>query len=458
MQYSSSIKRAIIPFFLVSVLSLLGGWGVVQYGADFRYLLFLALLLAMILVIALGGKKTLQVGFVTWIWMFILGYRTIHLTSYFSLHPLMILLALLFVNLLFLLKSEPGIRLRLPGLLWVFSAFWLWGFIPGMARGLPWSQMLSDALNFFFLIPLFMIILYLSKETGFWKSATISFLGAGALIALLGALEFYSPTFRSLLPGLIETNVEGIGSPSGDFIRASFAFFGATPAVIISAMALPMVWLAPKFYKSKAAIFFTFTLIVIFAIGIYISGTRDAWLMTLMTSLLLAYFGMGWMGLGLSAVFWGIVSRFLPAAAWNLVTSVTTPLLSGQVTDTSLQSRVGRQQDAFQLALQNPFGVGWSGSGWVHGDFTQVAANLGLLAGVIFLLWYLQTLSRAWKVYRKYPHDWLLQALLTAFVLCGIVLATEGVQVLTQFVMPVWFVWGLMEAYLQHKNSVIASS
>ncbi len=80
-----------------------------------------------------------------------------------------------------------------------------------------------------------------------------------------------------------------------------------------------------------------------------------------------------------------------------------------------------------------------------------MAANLGVLAGIIFLFWYLKTLFRAWRAYRKDPQDWLLQALLTAFVLCGIVLATEGVEVLIQFVMPVWFIWGLMEAYLQQK-------
>ena len=108
-----------------------------------------------------------------------------------------------------------------------------------------------------------------------------------------------------------------------------------------------------------------------------------------------------------------------------------------------------------QLAFQNPFGVGWAGSGWVHSDFVQIIANLGFLAGILFLLWYFHTLYRAWQAYRKEPKDTLLQALITAFILCGIVLATEGVHVLTQFVVPIWFVWGLVEAYLQQKNPSI---
>jgi len=448
---SISVSRVIIPFLLVGVLSLLGGWGIVQYGANFQNLLFLVLLIAMVVIIAMG-KKALQVGFVVWIWMFILGYRTIHLTSYFPLHPLIIFLALLFLILLFALKSAPNVRLKLPRLLWVFSIFWLWGFIPGALRGFPWSKMISYAINFFLLIPLFMIILYLSRESGFWKSATLTFLWSGALISLLGAIEFYSPQFRSLLPGLIQVNVEGLQSFSG-FERASFAFFGATPAVIISALALPMVWLLPKYYKSKIAVFFSFVLLAILGIGIYISGTRVAWLMLFCASFVLAYFGMGLSGIGLSAIFWGIFSRFFSAEVWTLIFSLYTPFVSAQISDPSLQIRFTRQQNAFILAIQNPFGVGWSGSGWVHGDFTQVAANLGILAGIIFLAWYLHTLFRAWKIYRKYPKDWMFQAILTSFILGGIILLTEGVQVLPQFVMPVWFVWGLMESYLQQKNS-----
>ncbi len=311
--------------------------------------------------------------------------------------------------------------------------------------------MIADALNFFFLVPLFMITFYLSETPKFWKSASMAFLASGTMICLLGAIEFFSPGFRSLLPGLIETNVEGLGSFSG-FPRASFAFWGATPAVIIGALSLPMILLVPNFYKGWPAKILTLVIAVILSIGIYISGTRDAWVMTFVASILLAYFVFGTSGILLSGVFWFVASRFFSPEVWNLILSIYTPFTSGQFVDTSVQKRFYRQQDAFHLALNNPFGVGWSGSGWVHGDFMQVAANLGILAGVLFLGWYLYTLYRAWITYNKYPKDKVLQALITGFVLCGIVLATEGAEVLPQYIMPVWFVWGLMEAYLQSKT------
>ncbi|MHB9034043.1 MAG: O-antigen ligase family protein, partial [Anaerolineae bacterium] len=246
----------------------------------------------------------------------------------------------------------------------------------------------------------------------------------------------------------IQTDVEGLVSQTG-FLRASFSFFGANPAVIISALSVPMAALLPFFFKHKMGIFLSIAALVILSIGIYISGTRTAWLMVVISSLMLAYFYFRFIGVGAVVLFWGVITRFLPTAAWNLLLSIYTPLTSGQFLDTSMEKRFVRQQTALDLALQHPLGVGWTGSGWVHGDFTQVAANLGILAGIVFLAWYLSTLYRAIKKYRQYPRDGLFQVILTSFVLAGVVLATEGVQVLPQYAMPVWFVWGLMEAYLQ---------
>ncbi len=448
----TNFNKTIIAYFLVSLLSILGAWGVVYFGGDFRYLLFLAILISFLVIIA-SGKQALWIGFIVWIWMFILGYRTIPVTPYFSIHPLMVLLLVLFIILLFTLKSEPETHLQLPKIIGVFALFWVWGFIPGAARGTPWSLMLSDALNFFFLIPLFMIILYLSKRPGFWKMATMTFLGAGTLISLLGTLEFYIPSFRSILPGFIQTNVVGLYALQYDFVRAAFAFFGATPAVLICALSLPMVWLVPQFYKGPVGVMMGLITTAILVIGIYISGTRAAWLIVLVASIFLAYYAFNLKGVGLAAVFWIVVGLLLPANAIALLKSLSTNLFTQQFTDTSLLERYNRQANAFQLALQNPFGVGWAGSGWVHGDFTQVTANLGFLAGIIFLVWYLSALYRGWKVQRQNPQDKIIQAILASFIACGIILATEGIQVLTQFIMPVWFVWGLLEAYIQQKNT-----
>ncbi len=281
-------SRSFILIILGCLLSVLGGWILVYFGGNFQTFLYIVLLFAGMAVIT-AGRRMLQIGFLVWIWMFIIGYRTIHLTSDFELHPLILFLLLLSFILLIQLRSSPGIRLKLPSLLWAFSIFWVWGFITGFLRGYSWSLMLSVAQDFFFILPLFWIMLYLSRTPGFWKSATLTFFGSGVLISLIGTIEYNSPQFRSILPGFIQTNVEGLGSPAG-FVRASFAFFGANPAVLICALAMPMVVLVPRFFNRGIGLLFSMLCLAILGVGIYISGTRDAWLMVLVASILLAYF------------------------------------------------------------------------------------------------------------------------------------------------------------------------
>ena len=281
-------SSTIILILLGCFLSIMGGWAIDYFGGTFQIFLYIVLLMAGMVIITLG-KRMLSIGFLVWIWMFIIGYRTIHLTSDFDLHPLILFMLLLSLILLYELRSSPGIQLKLPLLLWVFSLFWVWGFITGFRNGYSWAPMLSIALDFFFILPLFWIILYLSRTPGFWKSATLTFLGSGILISLLGALEYFSPQFRSILPGLVQSNQEVLTSESG-FLRASFAFFGANPAVLISALALPMVLLVPQFLKKRIGLLFSILFLAILGVGIYISGTRTAWIMALVASFLLAYF------------------------------------------------------------------------------------------------------------------------------------------------------------------------
>jgi hypothetical protein len=89
----------------------------------------------------------------------------------------------------------------------------------------------------------------------------------------------------------------------------------------------------------------------------------------------------------------------------------------------------------------------------VHSDFIQVGANLGLLAGLIFFGGYLYTLARLLRRVLSEPRtdgqgDFGV-SLLLAYISAGGILATQGVEVLPQLVLPVWFVWVLVEVWLQ---------
>ena len=118
--------------------------------------------------------------------------------------------------------------------------------------------------------------------------------------------------------------------------------------------------------------------------------------------------------------------------------------------------------------MESPYGSGWSSAGWVHSDFLQVAVNLGIAAGFIFLGGYFFTMLRLGRrvlsdLRAKGAQGDLGLALMVSMIAVGGTLAMEGVSVLPQLVLPVWFVWALAEVWLRHTaeqrefNSVVAA-
>ncbi|MFS8084623.1 MAG: hypothetical protein ACMG6H_03270, partial [Acidobacteriota bacterium] len=95
---------------------------------------------------------------------------------------------------------------------------------------------------------------------------------------------------------------------------------------------------------------------------------------------------------------------------------------------------------------------------WVHSDFLQVAVNLGVIGGLIFFAGCLYTLMRVAR--RLLPNlrnprqgDLGLSLFLSFMAVVGL-LAMEGVTVLPQLVLPVWFVWALTEVWLRQTADV----
>jgi hypothetical protein len=117
--------------------------------------------------------------------------------------------------------------------------------------------------------------------------------------------------------------------------------------------------------------------------------------------------------------------------------------MQGNIQDHSSQVRSNRASDAISSALSNPIGLGWAGAGWVHSDFPQVAANEGVGGGAAFLGWYLLSLGSAFLMQRKFPADRILLALLISLFVAGGIMVMEGIEVLPQTALPIFFIWAL---------------
>jgi hypothetical protein len=148
--------------------------------------------------------------------------------------------------------------------------------------------------------------------------------------------------------------------------------------------------------------------------------------------------------------------QFIPNTNERVITGIAA--LQGAPIDHSAQDRKDRAIEAVDEIMQSPFGGGWGAAGWVHSDFLQVAANLGVLAGLIFLGGFLYTLIRVGRQMPTWlkatPEGELGLGLLLSFIGVGGLLTMQGVEVLPQMVLPVWFVWSLVEIWLRQTSEV----
>jgi hypothetical protein len=432
-------------------LSALAGRYVALHSLSYKEAI--VVLVGLIAVVAvLAGPYGVPVGFILWVCTLGLGYRTVELTRYLRLHPSEVLLW----GLLALLVVQRGVVRRerldlwLPTWVWLSLPFWVWGWIPGFAAGRPWDQMLAEFRDFALLIPLAFVASAVLKERNSWRSVMLAFYITGAWIAGMGILEYVFPNIRLMLPGFI-SNPEPAVTTEG-FLRARFSFWGASAATFVCVLAVPMavaVWqrCRTSYQRSLALI-----ALAMQVFGIYVGGYRSMWLLlgveVFLWALLRYSVAHAWLVLiPLVASY-----QFLPKAAQERALSMILAV-EGRPLDSSAADRWDRLIGALEQALRHPLGSGWAGSGWVHSDFAQVAANLGLLAGAVFLGAWLITLLRLWQRLRcrirNGEEGAIGLALLLSFVAAGGILAMEGVQVLPQLVLPVWLVWILSELWIR---------
>jgi O-antigen ligase len=447
-----NIAELIVCAFSVAVVFLLGaGIGTDQVSPNvFLYILVAAIFFVTIL----AGERGLTIGFVMWILSFGLGYRSIQVTSNLRIHPSEVVLWFLFVLLLFRrgMSYQEPLFLWLPRWLWLFIPFWIWGIYIGTEYNRPFDLMLAELKNFLLWIPLIFFTQVILKNRAHWPKVLLAFYAVGTFIAATGIIEYLVPSLSTMLPSLFH---EGRVVTAEGFVRAGFSFWGTPAATFICVLSFIFAnsiwrwWVTPMYRALIVAALITQLL------GIYIGGYRSMWLTVVVVVVVwvVQHFGL------LKGVFCAVPLllsyQLLPQVVSKRLLSLSRNDV-GHFADTSAEKRWDWGTDALTKAIQRPEGLGWGGVGWPHSDFIQVAANLGLLAGVLFLASYLVVLWRLWHLYHQrtlsYEQQSLGLTLLLSFIAVGSLLAFQGVQVLPQFVLPVWFVWTLAEVWLHQTN------
>jgi len=404
-------------------------------------------------VIVFGGARGIRFGFVLWVLTLALGYRTLEVTPSLRIHPAELLLWLLILCLMAHRELVTN-HIALPHWLWMFIPFWIFAWWPMIFGDAPWDKMLNEFRNFLLLIPLIIVAPIVLQRRKMWRYLIGGFFVVGAWIALMGVIEYWVPDITKVFPAFIK---DAKAEPTADgFVRAQFSFWGSQSATFVCALAVPMAVPLAQWWRRSWQRFSIAFAAALQLLGIYVGGYRSIWLIILIQVLIALLFGVKRHGLIL-AILCLVVAvsgyQYIPNSHERVVSSIAA--FRGTPLDHSSLDRKERALDAIDRTITSPLGNGWATVGWVHSDFLQVAANQGIVPALIFIIGYLYTLFRlARRVLflrsgLNVERDYLGFALLLAFVTVGGLLTTQGVEVLPQLILPVWFVWALVEVWFR---------
>jgi hypothetical protein len=404
-----------------------------------------------IAIIVFGGERGIQFGLVLWVLTLALGYRTIEITPDLRLHPSEILLWLLLAFIL-VQRHLDSTTLTFPLWLWLSVPFWALAWWPLVVGDAPWDKMLNEFRDFVLLVPLMIVAAVVLRREDYWRRLLLAFFLASTWIALMGVLEYWFPSLEQLFPAFI--HAAKAEQTADGFVRAQFSFWGGSQATFICVLALPFGLVLASWWPNWLPRLAVIVAAILQILAIYIGGYRSIWLVLLIQVALASFLRLRKHGVAIAVLclLVGAVGyQFIPKTDERVLSGIAA--LKGAPIDHSAQDRKERALEALHQSIQSPFGGGWSSAGWVHSDFIQVAANLGLLAGLIFLGGYLYTLQRLIRRMRPWlnvsGHGDLALALCLSFVAAGAHLALQGVEVLPQMVLPVWFIWALVEVWLR---------
>jgi hypothetical protein len=453
--YRPNISTLIIIVMLASLIAfpLIGNW-ISTNGFGFREIAIGFFVIAGA-ILFLMGDRGVYFGFLFWILLFVLGFRSIYITPNLPIHPLVIVITIMMIWVLTreLIIRRQSVKWMMPRALYVMLLFWLWGWIEALLNGRRLDVAVSESLNVLMLIPVFVVTGRILENRRYWRSIVFALLSAGTVVAVEGIVEYIFPSVGTKLSAVDSATLLSASVASGgQFVRATFSIWGTPLATFICVLTIPLSWPAWVWASTRFKRLVVLLSLVIQLVGVYIGGYRSLWLMLVVVFMALPLFRKGIVGAILGLLGSLFLYLTIPTSGQERFQSLLAAF-QGNFQDFSSLDRWQRASNALGLTIAHPEGIGWSGAGWVHSDFVQTAANLGIIAGLLFVLWYLSRLWAIARLYRQNLGDPLAIGLLGSFIVVGGMLALEGVQVLAQVALPVWFAWAMVEVKLRESQT-----
>lgn len=410
-----------------------------------REIVIVAMVVLASALILIPNDRMLQLGFKLWILTFAFGWRTIYLTQNLNIHPSEVIAFLLFFA--FLARSifkRSSLDFRLPLAVPLFTLLATLGVYTGIANSVPIDIVIEEFKSFLPIILSYYIVRWSIKTREEWVSASHWAIAVAVYIGILGLMDYFVPSVSRAISGLqnVETLYAAQSFEGSTFSRVGFIIFGNFTAgfVIFTFFGFTVHRVFSRFElgSGKARWIFLIAILIIQVAGIYLSGYRGLWYAVGFFLLIYALFQkriLGLLGLGLFAL------PLLPIDFLNRFQSV----FNLEFADSSQYDRIYRATIAFDQFLGSPLiGVGWGGSGYVHSDLIQIAADIGIFGLALFLIWIAGVLSQLLRLTRH--SSWVSEYACTLFAMvCALIvlLAGEGLYVFVQLVIPIWFLIAL---------------
>ncbi|TAH53219.1 MAG: hypothetical protein EYC68_03790 [Chloroflexota bacterium] len=425
--------------FLVIIISLFAAiaLGAIVASGDFGFREFVIFLLAVgtVLVILIPSERMLTLAFGLLVLTLALGWRTIAFSSELVVHPSEVLAWLLFgLMLTRAVLYRETLPWKIPFWIPALLCFALLGALVAVTNAVRPDVIISEFKIFLALIPTYYVVKWFVTSPQRWERIANIGIGIGVYLAFLGMLDFFAPEVAQSLAGEGGASIQ-IGSVQG-FERIMFVLYG-TPlagAVILVLLGFTLRQLfRPRLERRWRVLVFAAFLIQLF--GIYITGYRGLYIAVAVLFILFAIVQRrGWL-----LVLGGLAMLpFLPVEFDYRVLS----LVDEQYADTSQVKRLARASDALKLIQESPlFGHGLGSSGYVHSDFLQIGANLGIPALLVLLAGFASILLGLWRL--AHGRGWFAEYGAAMFAAIGamlVPLAGEGMIVFIQVMMPIWFV------------------
>ena len=400
-----------------------------------------------------GIEKSLQ-----WIiFAFILGYRTFEPIPGLKLHPIEVFV---YASIIRIIVSSPPKYFKMPLNITLLGIFFVTFFILDCLTRYN-QYALLEFKNAILLLMIFFVIQHIQiKKVHIIRLLKI-YLFSATTISILGINEFLFPSFMSSLFGYqieFQHNNNNL-----IFNRLAFLFWGSHLAANLIPPVFPILLLL-KVEKDPIASnnsFLTF-LVIINLFAIYLSGNRISWLVLTVLLIATIFQFKGSLLPNMKSYILLITISFVVYIYSQPVEGryiSTFKALTGEI-DTRFDSsggvRLARAKIAIASIASHPLGTGWGSQGWVHSDFLQISATVGIIPGVIFLFVPLSILLRCYRCYlTAIPEQKTL-----FFVLCGLLiyiiisLSLNGNIFLVQCGTPLFLLWALTYAYIDKYNNI----